>query len=67
MNEIFRLLLNIYRHLHRFLREYRALRVTSFRAPLPAAMLGLNLPCPARRGAWADRKPFIVGCPFENI
>ncbi|QKZ02562.1 MULTISPECIES: hypothetical protein [Pseudomonas] len=68
MNEIFRLLLNIYRHLHRFLREYRALRARPFRPPLPAAMLGLKLPLPGT--PWRvghGRKPFIVGCPFEDI
>jgi len=64
MNEIFRLLLNIYRHLHRFLREYRALRVTSFRAPLPAAMLGLNLPLPG--APWSVGRPetFYRRLPF---
>lgn len=39
MNEIFSLPLNIYRHLHRFLREYRALHHGSHRAAVTAAML----------------------------
>lgn len=39
MNEIFSLPLNIYRHLRRFLREYRALRDGSFRGRPTAAML----------------------------
>ncbi len=54
MNEIFSLPVDIYRHLHRFLREYRALQDRSFRCCYTAAML-------------RSENLYTLGCPIENI